>query len=87
MPQAHSRGDAVVDVLDVLDVARERQQDGPDDRDELRQRQSADQNPGPAEHDDQPSRHQRASVIGSARIGHTGKCVSPVSRPGIAQIE
>ena len=29
MPQAHSRGDAVLDVLDVLDVARDGSRTGP----------------------------------------------------------
>ena len=38
----------------------EREQDGPDDIGELAQRQNTDENPGPAEHDDQPTRYQPA---------------------------
>jgi hypothetical protein len=50
----------------------EREQDGSDDRGEPPQRQHTDQEPGPREHDDQPTRYQPAGLSGSARIGHTG---------------
>ena len=63
----------------------EREQDGPDDLGELAQRQNADENPGPAEHDDQPTRHQPAWLRGGARIGHIGN-VSVRSTAGITQI-
>jgi hypothetical protein len=40
----------------------EHEQDGSDDRGELAQREHTDQKPGPAEHDDQPTRHQPGST-------------------------
>jgi hypothetical protein len=50
----------------------EREQDGSDDLGELPQCQHTDQNPGPAEHDDQPTRYgprSRAAVLGSVMPG------------------
>jgi hypothetical protein len=72
--QPHRRTPSAQDAGQWMhtDHQDERQQHGPDDRGELAQRQNPDQEPGPAEHDDQPTRHQPALSIGHARIGHAG---------------